>query len=185
MTDKIESLTAGQEARLPEFVERWTQIGLSTEPADRPRAESAIRKMYALAGLAPPRMIVWCGSPVSLGLARAITFDGALRERIEAFGSHGISESIWRSISASVEVAGGTGAGYCFRNHVMQNVLMSVFRSVGASVGEGVWTRVFETVRVGGWDDVADSVFVWDDVRAAWGNGADTVLANTDRKSVV
>ena len=69
MTDKIESLTAGQEARLPEFVERWTQIGLSTEPADRPRAESAIRKMYVLAGLAPPRMIVWCGSPVSLGLA--------------------------------------------------------------------------------------------------------------------
>jgi hypothetical protein len=135
--------------------------------------------MYVLAGLAPPRMIVWCGSPVSLGLARAITFDSSLRERVEAFGPHSISESIWRSISASVDAAGGTVAGYCFRNHVMHNILMSVLRSVGASVGEGVWTRVFETVRNCGWDNVADSVSVWDDVRAAWGNGANVVLSNT------
>jgi hypothetical protein len=46
MSGKIESLTAAQEARFSEFVEKWTQIGLSTEPADRSRAEAAIRDMY-------------------------------------------------------------------------------------------------------------------------------------------
>ena len=39
MSKKIEKLTPEQIARFPEFVERWTNIGLSTAPADRPRAE--------------------------------------------------------------------------------------------------------------------------------------------------
>jgi hypothetical protein len=32
---KIEQLTAAQIARFPEFVKRWTEIGLCTEPANR------------------------------------------------------------------------------------------------------------------------------------------------------
>ena len=55
---KIESLTAEQETRFPEFVGRWTQIGLSTEPADRPRSEAAVRDMYRQAGLAAAKKIV-------------------------------------------------------------------------------------------------------------------------------
>ena len=42
---KIESLTPEQEARFDEFVDKWTAIGLSTEPADRPRAEAAIERV--------------------------------------------------------------------------------------------------------------------------------------------
>jgi hypothetical protein len=38
----IQQLTPEQEARFPEFVERWTQIGLCTTPADRVKAEQAI-----------------------------------------------------------------------------------------------------------------------------------------------
>jgi hypothetical protein len=41
----IEKLTDEQIARFPEFVERWTKIGLCTDPADRPRVEAAIREM--------------------------------------------------------------------------------------------------------------------------------------------
>jgi hypothetical protein len=43
---RIETLTPEQIARFDEFRDRWTQIGLCTEPADRPRAEAAIRDMY-------------------------------------------------------------------------------------------------------------------------------------------
>lgn len=43
---KIESLTPEQVARFPEFVERWTNIGLCTDPADRPAAERAIHETY-------------------------------------------------------------------------------------------------------------------------------------------
>ena len=54
---KIEKLTDAQIARFPEFVKKWTKIGLSTEPADRARAERAIRGLYKLAALKEPRII--------------------------------------------------------------------------------------------------------------------------------
>ena len=60
----ITRLTAKQRARFPEFVEKWTKIGLCTDPADRPRAEAAISEMYKQAGLHTPQ-IVWCGSPLA------------------------------------------------------------------------------------------------------------------------
>jgi len=75
---QIQALTVEQEARFAEFRERWTAIGLCTDPADRPRAEAAIVRMYAQASLAAPR-IVWCGSPLSQGLTRATVAELAKR----------------------------------------------------------------------------------------------------------
>ena len=40
----------------------WLAALLSTEPADRPRAESALRDLYALADLAPPEHFFWFDS---------------------------------------------------------------------------------------------------------------------------
>jgi hypothetical protein len=68
----IESLTDSQKARAAEFRDRWTEIGLCTDPSDRPRAEVAIREIYRQGGLEPPAKIVWCGSPLSQGLTRLI-----------------------------------------------------------------------------------------------------------------
>jgi hypothetical protein len=67
---RIKALTPEQIARFAEFRDRWTQIGLCTDPADQPRAEAAIREMYRQGGLEPPAKIVWCGSPLSLALTR-------------------------------------------------------------------------------------------------------------------
>src|SRR5882724_9420242 len=71
---KIESLTDAQKARFPEFIKRWTDIGLSTEPANRIKAEKGIVEAYKVVGLGPPK-IVWCDSPLSQGLTRAILMD--------------------------------------------------------------------------------------------------------------
>jgi hypothetical protein len=65
----IESLTPEQEAQYDKYVEIWTDHGLCTEPADRPRAEAAINKMYECGGLPPPKKIIWCGSPLSMQIA--------------------------------------------------------------------------------------------------------------------
>ena len=67
---KIELLTPEQTAKLAEWSDKWTAIGLSTEPANRPEAERAIVMAYAAAKLPPPR-IVWCDSPLSQALTRA------------------------------------------------------------------------------------------------------------------
>ena len=92
----ITELTDAQKARFPEFVDKWTQIGLSTEPANRPMADEAIRKMYAIAGLESPK-IVWCSSPLANGLAQQIivTAKGA------SVGAS-VRASVWASVWASV-----------------------------------------------------------------------------------
>lgn len=57
MGKTITSLTAAQKARFPEFTRKWIEIGLSTKPADRERAEKAIAGLYKIANLKEPRVI--------------------------------------------------------------------------------------------------------------------------------
>ena len=61
-------LTAAERARLPEFVQKWTGIGLSTKPVDDGRAERALCRLYRSAGLAEPR-IVWAPCPMTAMLS--------------------------------------------------------------------------------------------------------------------
>lgn len=46
MSNEIKELTEEQKAKCPEYVERWTKIGLSTEPAEWGKATDAWRILY-------------------------------------------------------------------------------------------------------------------------------------------
>jgi hypothetical protein len=58
-----EPLTSEQIARFPEFDRKWTRIGLSTEPADRPRAEAAIESVYNMGHFSSLPTMMWFDSP--------------------------------------------------------------------------------------------------------------------------
>ena len=66
----ITKLTTEQEARFPEFIKKWTDIGLCTLPADRLRAEHGIRLAYETAKLKAPLKIVWTTSPFAQAMWR-------------------------------------------------------------------------------------------------------------------
>ena len=68
---KITKLTEEQEARFPEFVEKWVKIGLSTEPADFDRATKAVLKAYELCNLKRPMVILITGSPYAATIGGA------------------------------------------------------------------------------------------------------------------
>ena len=93
---RIDRLSPEQEARFGEFVEKWTNIGLCTEPANRRTAEAAISAMYRYGGLNPPQRVVWCGSPLSLILVR-----DSVRDSVVA----SVWDSVWASVRASVEAS--------------------------------------------------------------------------------
>ena len=57
---QIENLTEAQRVKFKYYVEKWTKIGLSTDPANRSEAENGIKKAYQIAEKKPPK-IVWCG----------------------------------------------------------------------------------------------------------------------------
>lgn len=109
----ITNLTDEQIARFPEFVKKWTDIGLCTDPADRPRAEVGVRLAYEIAGLPHPKHIVWCDSPLSMGLTRAIvmglgSIDVGDQKKVSVGASVGASvwdsvrDSVWDSVRDSV-----------------------------------------------------------------------------------
>ena len=88
---RINSLTPEQIAKFPAYVQEWTGYGVCTDPADRIRAEAAIAAMYEIAGKKPPR-IVWCDSPLSMALTRAVV------QKLPA----SVRDSVWDSVRASV-----------------------------------------------------------------------------------
>lgn len=56
----------------PQICAEWLARLLSTEPADRPRAESALCDLYAAAGLPPPKHFFWFDSPFAAAWAVAL-----------------------------------------------------------------------------------------------------------------
>jgi hypothetical protein len=117
----IEKLTDAQIARFPEFIKKWTDIGLSTQPAARLRAEHGIRLAYEAAKLKAPLKIVWTTSPLAQALTRAIVMDakGKVGKGVRA----SVWDSVWDSVRASV------------RDSVWASVRDSVWDSVRDSVG--------------------------------------------------
>lgn len=68
----ITKLTDEQKARFPEFIEKWTRIGLCTDPANRKKSEKAVLELYTLANLKAPR-IEWESSPIA-GIRKALSY---------------------------------------------------------------------------------------------------------------
>ena len=98
---KIESLPPEQIARLPEFVKKWTKIGLCTEPANRQLAEEGILEAYEIVGLAPPK-VVWCDSPLSMGLTRAVLQDLIKSDKLPKLLGASVGASVRDSVGDSV-----------------------------------------------------------------------------------
>lgn len=63
MVKRIDSISPEQEARFPEWVEKWTKIGLSTERADVERATVAVKKLYEIINQPQPKKILFAQSP--------------------------------------------------------------------------------------------------------------------------
>jgi len=76
--NKIEELTPEQQAKIPEYLERFKQIGLSTKPTDRKKAEEAIKRSYAYLKLPEPE-IFWADDPFA-GAKMAAQFANGVEE---------------------------------------------------------------------------------------------------------
>ena len=70
MSNKVENLTPEQEARTPEYVEKWTKIGLQTGEADFDKCRELIGETYTSQGLDAPKRVITIrgGSAVSIAV---------------------------------------------------------------------------------------------------------------------
>src|SRR5208282_3360522 len=113
LVKRIDSLTEEQKARIPEWVARWTAIGLRTGQADRASFERHVARCYEAAGMVAPRRVIWVPSPFAL----------AIRAPTEAF-ILGLSKRIAKNAQVLDQV----------RDQVGERVRAQVGDRVGAQV---------------------------------------------------
>lgn len=151
---------------LDEIRQTWIDIGLSTEPANRKAAEEALRKVYAAAGLDAPGKVVWCGSPFSQGLARAIVLDQEF--------PNAVLKSLWKNALAPSGTAFKSEIADSFRSSmrlfdtatVKQNLYATIKSDVSTAMRERLSLGMKGNARTLATDAVWDSVWtsVWDSV---------------------
>lgn len=87
---KIEKLTDKQQEELIEWRKRFLDIGWSTKPSDRPKAEEAICALYKRMNLKPPEF-VWCDSP----FAATVIIKESTGKSVQLSGTDGSLDAYW------------------------------------------------------------------------------------------
>src|SRR5205807_1534942 len=64
--DRADMTSITADRAVPEHdARKWLAVGLSTEPADRSRAEAGVAAAYRAARLTPPCHLLWLASPLA------------------------------------------------------------------------------------------------------------------------
>jgi hypothetical protein len=160
---KIESISPEQSACIPEWVDKWTRIGLSTEPTDFDKAERAVRATYALIGLEPPKIVLCVASPkAAIVTVLAIllkqfedspgleldTFQRALQgdvaSRIASLQDGALSTTISLAIGAMVTLAALNQIHYLVHSDVSFNQLNEITGSAYSGIIESLRPQLNE-----------------------------------------
>ena len=98
---QITSISPEQSARFPEYVEKWTAVGLSTEPANFEAAEKAALKAYELCNLEKPLLVLRAGSPFGASVMGAKGV--CLLNELKDFLTNGENSEVWKSIKPELD----------------------------------------------------------------------------------
>jgi len=168
----ITKLTAAQEARFPEFVKKWIDIGLSTKPANRPRAERAIAGLYGLANLKEPK-IIWLPCPLSAALS-AVCYAAIINERLT--GQKGVTRQ--NNVYSAVGSAVRSAVDSAVNSAVNSAVDSAVDSAVNSAVNSAVYSAVYSAV------NSAVNSAVYSAVDSAVGSAVDSAVYSAVRSAV-
>lgn len=164
----IEKLSKEQEAKFPEYVKKWTEIGLKTGVIGKTKQKSVCEqteKAYKIGGLKSPKLIFFVRSPLEMMMLGYFFYKGDAADNVRARVADKIMDKVWDNI--------GNNVG----NKIVYNVWDNVWSNVRANVRDNVRDNVVDNVRDNVVDNVRDNVGanVGDNVRA---NVGDSVGAN-------
>ena len=102
---KITGLAPEHIARFEEWAQKWTEIGLSAEPADFDLATETALKAYGLANLNSPTIILRVGSPVGavIGGVLSVYSLQEIRKIRQEHPSFEVLDHLWSQIRPLVE----------------------------------------------------------------------------------
>jgi hypothetical protein len=126
---KIERLTKEQKSKIEEYREKYFGQAVSTEPADRARAEVAALKIAKIAGV-EISSVVWVDSPKQGDSLRG---------------------SLWDSLRDSLRDSLGDSLGDSLRDSLGDSLWDSLGDSLWDSLGDSLWDSL--------WDSLGDSLW--------------------------
>ena len=134
------------------YIEKWTQIGLSTEPIDKELVLESVPKLYKAGGLKPPKCgVVFFGSPYSMLLARAAIEYPAKAGNLRAFAEK-VGESVALSADTGLAVLNqriGEYRSEPWTPEEIAKVMASIPDYVGQCIeGQGeIWLSSYDYLR--------------------------------------
>jgi len=132
----IEKLTPEQEALIPEFREKYFGFATSTEPADRPKAEAAARRLAEIAGVTIEK-VLWVNSPQE--------------------GKTGYDES-WDSLRVSLQDSLRVSLRYSLWDSLRYSLQDSLQDSLLVGLWDNLWDSLQDSLRDSLWDSLWDSL---------------------------
>lgn len=134
------ALTPEQQAEAGRFTRERIESQLDTSLVDEPEAEALLKRVYAVAGLIPPRRIRWVDSPLQLVVALALD------------GEPGVRQIVW---GTRKWVLARSSAGYTVVSPLTADV---EYEQVATRVKEDVWMRVGSLVEKWAQEEVQASI---------------------------
>ena len=149
--NKIMTMTDEQKALMDPYAQKWIEIGMCTDPADRPRAEAAVRECYRLAKIPMPPRIVWVQSDW-VGAFAAMIAESIWRERrkgrdaVDGAVRDAVDGAVDGAVGGAVDGAVGGAVGGAVYGAVDDAVRGAVRGAVGDAVGDAVGVAVGDAV---------------------------------------
>ena len=163
----ITKLTKEHEKRMPEWVDKWVRIGLSTEPADWEMAERGALECYAHAKLPRPMVVLRMGSPFSSTLGGVF---------VCLLLSEQVRSQVWSQVGSQVESQ--VGSQVC--------VAWQQYRGAQLWASWYSWISFYRDVM--GWEASSLIPYVSDEALAlscGWTWWHDKVVAISDRPRIL
>ena len=137
----IEQLTPEQEAKMAEYVETWTNIGLSTKQFSEQEATPIINNLYTKLLDYPPHPLIYIAdSPLEAWYAACLLCwliedngDEFVKDKVRAK----VSDKVWAKVWAKV------------RDNVGAKVGAKVWAKVGAEIPEFIYPEIDGNFSVG------------------------------------
>lgn len=141
----------------------WAKIGLTTQPAERAAAEAAVKKAYQAAGLEAPGKVIWCASPFSQGLTRAIILHPeflasvatSVWVNIQNHAGTNIKDEVIDSFKSSMRLFDTGMVKEKLRENVKNDVVARMKKHISEAMQEEIRISVIDSV----WDSVWTSVW--------------------------
>jgi hypothetical protein len=159
MATRIDKLTPAQAARMSEWVDKWTSIGLSTDPANFDAAFEAALRCYDVSKLTRPRGLVraasplgahWGGAVVATVLGKAENVESNVESNVWSNVESNVWSNVWSNVESNV-------------SNVRSNVESNVESNVWSNVESNVWSNVESNVESNVWSNVESNV--WSGIR--------------------